>query len=262
MRAFVSGWTGRRLNNSNMTISGEKYAQEIIDLFDRANTLSEFNSGTYTGVSLLALTLWAKYLPADSVMRAKAPTMIKSTWEAVGQLWNPNLKNVAGPWDRSYGFDMNRYVSLLALHLWNIVGKENSSLISKPQVMSHSADFAYAPLFAVLGKFHSTLVPAEVVSALTTFTGEHMFTSSTFSPPFDIYPRNITSWIAENITIGAETYNETVIGGPATNPNTFNPALIQWDTGNGVGWINVSSARCFFPHPSDKRHSTMHQQRQ
>jgi hypothetical protein len=131
MRAFVSGWTGRRLNDSNMTASGEMYAQQIIDLFERANTLSEFNSGTYTGVSLWALTLWAKYLPANSVMAEKSPAMIKSTWEAVGQLWNPKLKNVAGPWDRSYGFDMNKYVSLLALHLWNVVGKENSSLISK-----------------------------------------------------------------------------------------------------------------------------------
>lgn len=70
--------------------------------------------------------------------------------------------------------------------------------------------------------------------------GEHTFTSSAFSPPFDIYPRNITSWLASNISIGAETFNETVMGGPAINPGTFNPAVIQWETGNGVGWINVS----------------------
>ncbi|CAG8981254.1 hypothetical protein HYALB_00003852 [Hymenoscyphus albidus] len=242
MRAFVSGWTGRRLNDSNMTIAGENYAKELVTMFERANTLSEFNSGTYTGVSLWALTLWAKYLPTDSIMGEKAPTMIRHTWESVAQLWNPNLKNVAGPWDRSYGYDMNRYVSLLALHLWNIVGKDKSSLISKPQVMSHSADFAYAPLFAILAEFHSTLVPQAVVSALTNFTGEHTFTSSTFSPPFDVYPRNITAWVDEKITIGAETFNETVIGGPATSRDSFNPALIQWDTGNGIGWITYRTS--------------------
>jgi hypothetical protein len=131
MRAFVSGWTGRRLNNKNMTISGEKYANEVITLFNRSNTLSEFNSGTYTGVSLYALTLWSKYLPEDSVMKQNGPRMIKYTWEAVAELWHPQLKNVAGPWDRSYGFDMNRYLSLLALHLWNIIGKEKSSIITK-----------------------------------------------------------------------------------------------------------------------------------
>jgi hypothetical protein len=95
MRAFVSGWTGRRLNDSNFTMAGEQYAQNIIDLFNRADTLSEFNSGTYTGVSLLGLSLWAKYLPADSVMTLYGERMIKSTWEAVGQLWHPQLKNSA-----------------------------------------------------------------------------------------------------------------------------------------------------------------------
>ncbi|ROT42151.1 hypothetical protein SODALDRAFT_250559, partial [Sodiomyces alkalinus F11] len=50
MRAFVSGWMGRRINDENMTVAGENYAQEIIDLFAVTDTLSEFNSGTYTGV--------------------------------------------------------------------------------------------------------------------------------------------------------------------------------------------------------------------
>jgi hypothetical protein len=127
----MSGWTGRRLKDSNMTRSGERYAKDIIDLFDRAKTLSEFNSGTYTGVSLYGLTLWSKYLPGDSIMAKYGPDMIKHTWEAVGDLWHPGMKNMAGPWDRSYGYDMNRYLSLMALWFWAFIGKENSSLIQK-----------------------------------------------------------------------------------------------------------------------------------
>jgi hypothetical protein len=97
---------------------------------------------------------------------------------------------------------------------------------------------------AILGPFHSTLVPDTVIKALTTFRGEHTFKSSTFSPPFDVYARNITAWLSDSISIGAESFNETVIGGPATSTSSFRPALIQWDTagrngkeGNGVGWI-------------------------
>lgn len=131
MRAFVSGWTGRKLNDANMTTAGENYAQQIITLFDRANTLSEFNSGTYAGVSLYALTLWAKYLPKTSLMGQKGPDMIKYTWESLAQLYNANLKNVAGPWDRSYGYDMNRYLCILALQIWGLVGKENAPINAK-----------------------------------------------------------------------------------------------------------------------------------
>ncbi|KAJ8070823.1 hypothetical protein OCU04_001184 [Sclerotinia nivalis] len=239
MRAFVSGWTGHRLNDSNMTTAGENYAQQIIDLFDRANTLSEFNSGTYTGVSLFAMTLWAKYLPDDSVMKQRGASMIQYTWEAVSNLWHPQLLNVAGPWDRSYGFDMTKYLSLLALHIWNAVGKNKSSIIDKPYIMSHNSDFAYGPLFAILSEFHNSLIPASVIDALESFKGEHTFTSSTYSPPFDLYPRNITAWLAKDISIGAETFNENVIGGPAKNQDTFNPALMQWNTGDGIGWLTL-----------------------
>lgn len=71
-----------------------RYAQEIIDLFDRNNTLSEFNSGTYTGVSLYGLTLWCKYLPEDSIMAQHGPTMVEYTWLVINPL-NIYLRHVA-----------------------------------------------------------------------------------------------------------------------------------------------------------------------
>jgi len=137
MRAFLTGWVGRKLNESNMTIAGENYATQIIDLFNRDNTLSEFNSGTYAGVSLFALTLWAKYMPEASVMGQNGGRMIKYTWASLASLYNANLKNVAGPWDRSYGFDMQRYLSILALQMWTLVGKENAPI--HPKVCSFSS---------------------------------------------------------------------------------------------------------------------------
>jgi hypothetical protein len=239
MRAFVTGYTGNRLNNSNMTISGETYATQILELFNIADTLSEFNSGTYTGVSLFGLTLWAKYLPANSIMTQNAPRMIAATWTAVSQLWHPVLKNVAGPWDRTYGFDMNRYLSILGLHLWAIIGRAEAGFHTPAQILSHSADFAFAPLVAVLTSFQSTLIPTSVLPALTNFSGEHTFTSTCFSPPYDSEPRNITSWLADSISIGAESFNQSAIGGPSLSQNSFNPAVIQWDTGNEVGFINL-----------------------
>ncbi|KAK7408685.1 hypothetical protein QQX98_009153 [Neonectria punicea] len=171
MRAFASGWTGRRLKEANMTSAGEKYAQEVIDLFNEQKTLSEFNSGTYTGVSLFGLILWSKYLPKDSVVTKNGPRMIKYTWEAVSELWHPGLKNMAGPWDRSYGYDMNRYLSLMALWFWPLIGKDQAGLISKPQVMSHMADYAWAPVFAVLADKHKSLIPKTILKGLTKFSG-------------------------------------------------------------------------------------------
>ncbi|KAL1623142.1 hypothetical protein SLS54_004629 [Diplodia seriata] len=253
MRAFVSGWTGRRLGDANMTAAGEAYAQEIVDLFDRANTLSEFNSGTYAGVSMYALSLWARYMPAasnsssnasssSSVMGREGPRMLRDTWTSVTDLYHAGLKNSAGPWDRTYGFDMTRYLSILALHIWNLVGREASPLIDKPYAMGHSGDYAYAPLIAIMAPFHNGVVPAAAVDRLTAFDGERVVETSAFSPPYDTYPRNISSWLAPRITIGASTFAETELGGPALNPNTWSPAVVQWNAAGGddgleVGWL-------------------------
>jgi hypothetical protein len=57
--------------------------------------------------------------------------MIRDTWSVLGELYHADLKNVAGPWDRAYGFDMNRYLSILALHMWTLVGKEMAPINKK-----------------------------------------------------------------------------------------------------------------------------------
>ncbi|KAE8362495.1 hypothetical protein BDV27DRAFT_166199 [Aspergillus caelatus] len=239
MRAIVSGWTGEKYADANMTLAGENYANEVIGLFDRANTLSEFNSATYTGVSLIALTMWTKYAAESSVMKAKGKEILQATWNNIGQLYHAELKNLAGPWDRSYGFDMQKYFGIMSAHIWTLVGKKKSPVIDKVYMMSHNADFAISPLVAILSSFHNSLVPATAVDALRTFPGEHMASTSAQSIPYDYFPRNISAWLGEKISVGAESFNETVIGGPAMNPSTFNSAVVQWDTGAGIGWITL-----------------------
>ena len=106
--------------------------------------------------------------------------------------------------------------------------------------MGHKNDFAIGPLIAIVAPFHNTLVPESVQSALLTFPGTHFVNTSAFSPPFDTYPRNISAWISPNLTIGAESFSENVIGGPAKNPNSFNPAVVQWKRADGsVGFMSL-----------------------
>lgn len=106
--------------------------------------------------------------------------------------------------------------------------------------MGHKNDFAISPLIAILAPFHNTLVSNTTVSTLTSFPGTHAVNTSAFSPPFDTYPRNITAWISDNLTIGAESFSENVIGGPAKNPSSFNPAVVHWSRKDGsVGWLSL-----------------------
>lgn len=106
--------------------------------------------------------------------------------------------------------------------------------------MGHKNDFAIGPLVAILAPYHNTLIPNATLSSLLNFSGTHLVKTSAFSPPYDTYPRNITAWMSPNLTIGAESFSENVIGGPAINPNSFNPAVVQWARKDGsVGWMSL-----------------------
>ena len=228
MRTILQNWVGARVGDANLTKSGENFAQEIYDLWSMHHTLSEFNSPTYAGVAMWALALWNQYGTSDSLLKKYGPEMLTYSWEELGQLYNANLKNLAGPWDRSYGYNMNEYASLVGAVIWGAIGREKAPVPKNLLAMYHQDDFAFYPLFALSTPEMVKYLPAKVKTNLLRFPGEHMYTSQAYSPPFDTYPRNITTWMSKNVTIGAETVAEHVVGGPSINPSQFTPAVIQW----------------------------------
>ncbi|KAH9916299.1 uncharacterized protein BXZ73DRAFT_92530 [Epithele typhae] len=194
MRAVASGWTGRKLNESNMTAAGEMYAREIIDLFNVNDTLSEFNVPTYYGISLYGLT--------------EGPGMIRAVWSAVGQFWHAGMRNLAGPWDRNYGYDTNRYVAILSLYVWSLAGRE------------------------------AALVPHAAVEALQMFSGERTVNRVAYAPPYDNAHRNVTTWLSEHLTIGAESFDQVALGGAREDQSAWAPAVVQWTREGGhVGFL-------------------------
>lgn len=106
--------------------------------------------------------------------------------------------------------------------------------------MGHKNDFAISPLISILAPYHNTLVPNTTLSSFLSFPGNHTVRTSAFSPPYDTYPRNIIAWLSPSLTIGAESFAENVVGGPAKNPSSFNPAVVQWARKDGsVGWMSL-----------------------
>ncbi|KAJ5474354.1 hypothetical protein N7475_003920 [Penicillium sp. IBT 31633x] len=246
MRTILQNWVGARVGDANLTRSGETFAQEIYDLWSMHHTLSEFNSPTYAGVAMWALALWNQYGTSDSLLKRYGPEMLESSWNELAQLYNANLKNLAGPWDRSYGYDMKAYASLIGAVIWGVVGRDQAPVPQQELGMFHQDDFAFYPLFALSMPEMVRYLPPKAKENLLRFPGEHVYTSQAYSPPFDTYPRNITAWMSKDVTIGAETVAETVVGGPSINPSQFNPAVIQWaidedKIGCITHWVTESS---------------------
>lgn len=242
MRAVASGWTGRKLNDSNMTAAGEMYAEEVLELFNMNNTLSEFNSPTYAGITIYALTLWAKYMPSDSVMGREGRRVLEEVWDLLASMYNPNLHNLAGPWDRTYGYDMNKYVGILSVYLWSILGEDAAfgGYKESPFYRAHADDMEIAPMVAILAPFHNSLISNSTIRKLASFSGETLISRQAYSPPYDLEPRNITTWVSPNVTIGGESFNQRNLGGAREDRSAWNPGVIQWKRRDGsVGWFNI-----------------------
>lgn len=242
MRTVTSSWVGLKLNDSNMTVSGDRWAHEFLDLFDMNNTLSEFNGPTYAGVSLYALTIAGKYLSStSSVIGQNAERVIQSIWDYQSLLWNPNMRNFAGPWDRSYGYDMNKYVAIMSEWIWALIGKEHAWHYKSPiPTMTHADDFQLAPVIAVLAEYHRKLVSNTVISRLKSFVGEHTYVGHIYAPPADLEPRNITTWLSSNLTIGSDSFSQNVVGGYSEDSTSFSPAVVQWiRPGGSIGYFNL-----------------------
>lgn len=242
MRTVVTSWTGRRLNDANMTAAGEADAVDFLDLFDRNHALSEFNSPTYAGVSISALTIAAKYLGStNSTIGQNAARVIGRIWDYESQLWNPSMRNFAGPWDRTYGYDMNQYVAIMSIWLWTLIGKENVWTTTSPiWTMAHADDFEVAPVIAVLSQFHKTLIPDRILSKLSSFAGDHTYTGHAYVPPADLEPRNITTWVSSNISIGTQAFNQNVIGGFSEDSSSFSPSVVQWARSDeSIGYFSL-----------------------
>ncbi|KAF9468734.1 hypothetical protein BDZ94DRAFT_1209084 [Collybia nuda] len=244
MRVMAATYVGNMMSDSNMTFWGDEWARQALVEFDRFGTLSEFNSATYTGVSLFALSLWG-YMPTNSTIYGRGAGVITKVWDSIGHFYNPTLGTLGGPWDRSYGFNMQSYFGILGAHIVGLIGgvTDNSSPIPSPLVGSeHYGDVAAVALIPLTSKFHDKYVSSSVRSRLIKLQdGGHAHFAQAVSPPFEKleFPRNYTSWTGDGLSVGGIQVDSNVVGGPAINPSQFAPAVLLWSAGAAeTGWIS------------------------
>ncbi|KAF7357361.1 Chitin synthase 4 [Mycena sanguinolenta] len=82
MRVMSATYVGNMMGDANMSFWGDQWATEAIENFNLYETLAEFNSGTYTGVTLYALSLWG-YMPQNSTIVKHARDIITKTWTSI-----------------------------------------------------------------------------------------------------------------------------------------------------------------------------------
>lgn len=225
MKAWLEVDHGARTSDPDLVASGEALAAEVVERFDRHGAFEEYNSPTYYGIDLYALRLWRTRSPSADLRRWGA-RLEAAVWEDVGRFHHADLGNLAGPWTRSYGMDMHRYLGALGLFSWAALGREVAPVPDPDGPYEHSHDLFMGGCVAVLGAD----VPSGVAEAHRRFGGPRLVRRQITSDP----ARVATAWLDHGLAIGAEG------GGGLPAWGQIHPAVVQWAAPDGsVAWLRL-----------------------
>ncbi|WP_157601917.1 hypothetical protein [Promicromonospora kroppenstedtii] len=244
MTAFLLQHAAVRLGEPAWDAPALRLAEQVLARFRVDGTFDEYNSPTYYGIDLYALALWRRYAH-QPLLRAAGAEMEAGLWQDTARHYHAGLRNLAGPYDRSYGMDLRQYASGIGLWIWASVGRGLAPFPETDRPFRHAWDLALGPVVAVLG----AEVPVDALAHLTGFRGERQVDQVIVRDP----RRVATSWVGERLLVGAED-----VGGERGNlADQFHPATVHWAIGAGpdnggavrddagraadVGWIRPVS---------------------
>jgi hypothetical protein len=113
MHAFVLDYYGTRWNRQDLQDYAIEFAQGVVDKYLKYHSAAAFNSPTYCGVDLSALSFWQLYGSNDK-LKELGKVLEEGIWQDTMEFYNPAMKNFCGPHTRAYALDM---CSWLDLHL-------------------------------------------------------------------------------------------------------------------------------------------------
>jgi hypothetical protein len=214
--------------NSEWQTQSAAWNEEVYSLFKQQGAFNEFNAPTYYGVDLYGLGLWREY-GSTAHMRELGSTMEAGMWNDIANFYQPNMRNLAGPWDRSYGMDMTRYVTPLGVYMRTVLPAARAPLPEHPDLsIFQIADIWFAPQATLL----SAHIPPAALSKLRAFVGPHLV-----DRPIDSQ-RTATAWIGNTAIWGGEFTSRTKDTGHATQ---FHPVDAQWRMPSGeIGWLEIT----------------------
>jgi hypothetical protein len=178
-------------------------------------------------VDIFALALWRNY-GFTPRMRSIGSEMEAALWNATADLYNANLRNISGPYDRAYGMDMQSYVSIMGLWLRTVLDADKAPLTKFDPPVDHLADLWLTPAIAIL----DTRIPAEAMKRFSSFQGEHQV----YRPITG--KRIATAWIGKDLIYGGEITGHTVAVGSTSQ---FHAVTAQWQaTPDKIGWLMLT----------------------
>ena len=149
---------GRIFDSSDAREAAKRNLQDVHSLLRRRTWLSEFNSPTYTPISLAAFAEAAEFADTEE-LRTLARQAEQRVWDDIAAHWHGPTVQPAGPYSRAYECDRVAQFTSLHVPVWLVSGRDCpldpiKSLFPPPgaQVIHHTDDLRFVQGFtAALG---------------------------------------------------------------------------------------------------------------
>ena len=223
MKTAMAIWVGKRIGNQDLVDYGEEFGSEVHRLFCENDAFAEYNSPTYYGVNLYALGFWRRYL-SDSSVHWMGRDLEHGLWRDIARYYHFGLRNLCGPFTRSYGMDLTRYTALVSLHIWLAYGRDKTPFPTGDEI---NHEFIYGPCFAI----YDSDPPDDVTSAFSSFSGPKKI-----ERPISTDPKRVATAVIENdYMLGAEASGDF-----AAHSYQFHAVTAHWRCPDGqIGWLRL-----------------------
>lgn len=121
MATFIFCVGGELLGNRRAVQDGLDNLHALADLLGRRGFISEYNSPTYSGVTLHGLDETANHV-RHPVARRLARQAAERVWLDVAAHWHPHIAAHAGPFSRAYHANSIAWTGLTTWMLWQVFG--------------------------------------------------------------------------------------------------------------------------------------------
>lgn len=228
MRAFLLQWGADRFEDDDLGRVAATYARKIHDLFRPHETFCEFNSPTYTGVSLDALSLWVTN-QCSGPLNELGKEMEAALWHQLSEFYHGDLGLLCGPYARAYGMDTHNTTT--AYYVWLATGGNTRRPFPESHHTSIPGNYCAALLSVVLTGW--SRVPGDAVDSFHSFSGERHVTRTIDCKD----QRGIaTAWLGDDVMIGGFAVES---GSNVPRSDQFHGATLHWQVDDSIGWGRV-----------------------
>lgn len=227
MSAFLMDYVGTEFRLDELKTAGLQKARKIVGLYQSHKTFSEYNSPTYYGVTLIALALWRE-LARSPEIRQMGQTLEQAFWHEAATFYNPNLKNMPGPYFRGYGMDMQQYFSIMGIWIAVAVDNEQQAPIPAGKGPKYGEMSNLAMIFNL-----GLSIPKADLAALSGPVAPRFISRTVPNTYLGDSLKQVTAMINPDWMMGGVSGNRRVW-------NQFKTGTIHWKTSNGeVSWLLV-----------------------